>query len=1226
VYLKRLELLGFKSFPEKTVIKLTGGVTGIVGPNGCGKSNVLDAMRWVLGEQKVSLLRGSKMEEIIFNGTRELKPLGMAEVTLVMQNTKGRLPTEYSEVQITRRLFRSGESEYLLNKVPCRLKDITDLLMDTGVGAHVYSMIQQDMVDAILSDRTDDRRFLFEEAAGISKYKNRKKAALRKLESTEQDLLRLQDIVSEVTTQTNSLKRQVRKAERYQELSEEHKKWELYLSKQAINSLNKERTAKISERDRLQDEKTAHDTRIDSLSAEQEEERKRLTDLDRELSNISNEIYEKSEAAHSIEKEIGVLAEKKEYAAVLRDKNDREINALTERRAILLGEVDEVKAALTSANSELEEFEAKVSAAQAEADAADEKLLEARRRREGLKNRSSSVESSISAGKTDDSNIKEQEEEARIRLEEISGQREMLNVRRKNLQTTFDSTKEEVARIDEQLSQLRSNQNTIEEELKTTSEQIEQVSDNIYELNASFEAAEARRKLLAQMVAHYEGFGSGTIAALNNKEEWPSLIGTVADQITPNEGFEDAIESALGETAGYMVCRDRQTANVIIDYLKREKKGRAGIVILNEAGNISELPRPSLSGGGFLAWADQCVKVNSEAEPIISLLLASIAIIKPGHNDEILPQLPPYFSAVTTEGEYLHSRAVLSGGSSSEISLLGRKNKIIEQDRAIDRTREKLESYKKEKASLTSVLGQKQAALESLREDLSSCIELHEEVTRKLTSSEYELQSLDREFERLENESFKLNQKLEVLKSRQYDLNLNYDRLIKSKEELASELAVYDGQIETFEEEAEEAGKRLSQLQIARVEKKSQQQQLESRIRHINELLTDIDRNSTAKSEEIVNAEEEARRASEKIVVLEKELKLTFDARAVLSDKVTAMREDRDQIQQSLDLREKEIKQSRQAREERGSGLHSIEIRTTEIEGEIRNIKSRIREEFEIDLDEIETALPDASIPEDQRRDRMHQIKDLLKNLGAVNLLALEEYKTTSERQEFLSTQLNDLLEAKGTLQSTISKINSTARKLFLETFDQVRENFKKVFEELFTGGESDIQLTNPDDPLESPIEIIARPRGKKLLSITQMSGGERALTAISLLFAIYLAKPSPFCILDEIDAPLDDTNITRFLRMIRVFSDQTQFIIITHNKLTMEAADVLYGVTMEKPGVSKVVSVRFSEDEDGTIVDTAIDAEADIPVDVRLPEKVAERINPQYVHSEATDGESTEE
>ncbi len=1208
MYLKRLELLGFKSFPEKTVIRFTPGVTSIVGPNGCGKSNVLDSMRWVLGEQKVSLLRGTKMEEIIFNGTRDMKPLGMAEVTLVIQNNKGRLPTEYGEVQLTRRLFRSGESEYLLNKIPCRLKDITDLLMDTGAGAHVYSMIQQDMVDAILSDRTDDRRFLFEEAAGISKYKSRKKAALRKLEATEQDLLRLQDIVTEVTSQVNSLKRQVRKAERHRELTEELKAWELYLSQSAIGKLNQERLEKRTEVDKLTSELIRHETSMDSLAALQEQDRKNLTDLDRELADLSERVYQKSESAHALEKEISILGEKKSNARILREKNTQEISALTGRRQNLGEQIAQTEESLSVLDKDLLSLETQVGEKMTASVEADNKVLAARQERDKANERLMDIESRLSAERSDDTNIKAQEDENTARLQEIAVQLEILGGKLKNLRGLLGSRQDDVRRLKEKGLARQNERVNLENEILQGNQTQEDISGRILELTAALEAAEARHKLLSEMMAHYEGFGAGVIAAISSREQWPNLIGTVADQLTPDRGFETAIEAALGEAAGYLICRDRQSATDIISYLKKERKGRAGILILDDAADFAEITRPDIADEGFLGWADTRIKYPEGMKTIAHLLLAPIAVVTPEAAERILPMLPPYFSLVTPEGEVRHSRAVLTGGSTDEISLLGRKEKISEQETNIKALRSELDHFREERNHQTGLLGQKQALLKSLAEEIASIFEETSAAEKELTAAGFEIQSAEQEVTRLETEKKRVSEKLDSLRVRQLDLNLSQDQLLKKKEELAAGLAVCDESIRLLETAAEEQQKALSRLQIAQVEQKSQHQQLESRIRHIRELIDDIERNSETKSREIVNAETDAERAAERIIVLEGELRKLFEERTALTEQQILCRENRDTLQAKLDEREKDIKSARQAREEISRNLHVIDIRLTEIEGEVKNIESRIREEYELELSQVATAIPDPSVPEESRRQRMQELKEQVRNLGAVNLLALDEYRTADERQNFLSTQLNDLLQARSTLQSTIVKINSTAKKLFQETFDQVRINFQRVFEELFAGGESDVKLINPDDPLESPIEIIARPRGKKLLSIAQMSGGERALTAIALLFAIYLAKPSPFCVLDEIDAPLDDANIHRFLRLIKAFSDQTQFIIITHNKITMEAADVLYGVTMEKPGVSKVVSVRFNEDESGQVTDT--DAAAILSGDqMSVPDRIIERL-----------------
>jgi chromosome segregation protein len=1196
MYLKRIELLGFKSFPDKTVIKLTSGVTSIVGPNGCGKTNILDAMRWVLGEQKISLLRGTKMEEVIFNGTKELKPLGMAEVTLVIQNTKGRLPTEYSEVQITRRLFRSGESEYLINKVPCRLKDISELLMDTGVGAHVYSMIQQDMVDAILSDRTDDRRFLFEEAAGISKYKSRKKAALRKIETTEQDLLRLKDIVAEVTTQVNSLRRQVRKAERYQKYSNELKEWDIFLAKNSLADLRNERRELLSRKTATSDKKLELDTKIDSLSAGIEENRKKLTELDNELSGLSSQIYDRSESAHTIEKEISILGEKKDNARILKEKNNREIEALKKRDENIREQIEESGNDLRETENELSLLEIEVENTRQTSSVCDEKVLEARRARDELNSRLMSLESRLSAGKSDDSNLREQESDIDLRLSEINTQLESIEKKKSDHIGHNETLTGKLKQMQSDAEKLRIEQNNCEMEIESLDSDLNEITAMIFDLSVSLEAAEARRRLLVDMVAHYEGFSSGAIATINNRDQWPGLIGSLADCLTPDDGFVYALEAALGELAGYMVCRDRNTVNDIIKYLRNEQKGRAGFLILEEAGPDGDLSRPDLPDDAFIGWADNYVSATDELKPLVRMLLSRVAIIKENQGSRIRQMLPAYFSAVTVEGELFKNRVVISGGSSDEIALLGRKERISEQEKIVSNLKNEIEQLNKKKNGFVQSIGFKQAELKSNIENLAS---VSTDVTR------------------LQDDRRNLIEKRDSLKSRQYDLNLNYDQLVKTRNELSEELAKLDTNIGLFEVDAEGAEKNLSGAQIDQVEKRSKKQQQESQIRHLRELNAEIATTIETKSAEITIAEDSARQASERIIILEQELKSVFESRETIAEEKSTIQERRGILLENIEKKEKDIKNTRQERDDIGSRIHNVEIRLTELESELRNCINRITEEYSIDLDQIEAEMPDSTIPEDQRTERIRILKESIKNMGAVNLLALEEFKTAQERQEFLSVQLNDLLKARSTLESTITKINSTARSLFQETFVQVRENFQKVFEELFTGGESDLILTDPHEPLESPIEIIARPRGKKLLSITQMSGGERALTAISLLFAIYLAKPSPFCVLDEIDAPLDDANINRFLKLIKAFSDQTQFIIITHNKLTMEAADILYGITMEKPGVSRVVSVRFTDEEDGQIIDTGV-GDVSFPDRLEIPDSIVSRIAAKSVIKES--------
>jgi chromosome segregation protein len=1214
VYLKRLELLGFKSFPDKTVIKFTPGVTSIVGPNGCGKTNVLDSIRWVLGEQRVSLLRGSKMEEVIFNGTREIKPLGMAEVTLVIQNNKGLLPTEYSEVQITRRLFRSGESEYLLNKVPCRLKDISDLLMDTGVGSHVYSVIQQDMTEAILSDRAEERRFLFEEAAGISKYKNRKRAALRKLEATESDLLRLKDIVAEVSTQANSLRRQMNKAQRYKDLSEELKGWEIFLGKVATDTHLREREGLLSQRDTLSDDRVRYETSIEALSATQEKERTELTDLDRRLAEISNEIFEKSEAAHAVEKEITILNERRENARQLSEKNLIDVEAFKKRKDILFEQIEETENDLKELEGELVEVSRDMTEAEKRLSEADEELLKARQGRETVNKELIALEGRLSAGKTDDTNLAQQKAEVSRDLSDLAQKYRELEKEKGSLFEKKSALEGTISDQNGKLKQLQTAQLNIEGEIVGIDGRLDELSGKIFDQSAALEAAEARRHLLEEMVMHYEGYSPGVVAVMESKACWPGLMGTVADNLTAKPGFEDAVEAALGEIAGFMICRDRATAEDIVDYLRNENRGKAGLLIIDGVpaeSDMTRITRPDLIGGGFLGWADDYVVVSDDLAGLARLVLSRVALAKPENVNDVIEQLPPYFSVVSTEGRLYQGKAIISGGSLEGISMLGRKEKIDEQVKAINELRTEIEATKKDRSTLTSSLGARQAELSSLISEQDSLKEDIDGSNSCLTELRFEIQTVENERVRINGESQTLSEKLEALTSRQYSLSLDYDQLAKDKDRLIESVNHHDELIKRHEKKSSEVEKAFSDLQIKQIELKSQKQQLESRLAHNREIISELESNITCKSDEAIQAKTDIGDAGNKIVQLEAELKQIFDARSGVEERQSKLRQDCAALQERLDAREREIKTLRQSREDAGSRIHSLEIRIAEIDSEMKSIKQKIRDEHGIDPDEVSPEPPRSELSPDERVGRMHELKERMRDFGAVNLLALEEYEAARERQEFLTAQMNDLLNAKSTLQSTISKINQTAKRLFLETFERVRTNFREVFEELFTGGEADIRLVNEDDPLESPIEITARPRGKRLLSIAQMSGGERALTAISLLFAIYLAKPSPFCVLDEIDAPLDDANIHRFLKLIRTFSEQTQFIIITHNKISMEAAGILYGITMEQPGISRVVSVRFNEEDDNPLINTSITGEDEGFVD-EIPVAVRDRITPK--------------
>ncbi|MFH1372238.1 MAG: chromosome segregation protein SMC [bacterium] len=1224
MYLKQLELLGFKSFANKLTVHFSEGITAIVGPNGCGKTNILDAIRWVLGEQRISLLRGSKMEEIIFNGTRDVKPLGMSEVTLTLVNNRGILPIEYNEVQVTRRLFRSGESEYLLNKVPCRRRDISELFFDTGVGAHSYSVIQQEMIESVISDRAEERRFLFEEAAGITKYKQRKKAALRKLEATEHDFLRLNDIFAEVKTQVNSLKRQQRKADRYQKVVQDIRDWELYLSADRLKSIEAERQKLLSQNTSLEDQRLIRETSLDTTSAELEADRKKQVDLEHELTRVGNIVYQASEKAHGYETEISVLTEKRSHARSLIERNRQEIDSLQARHELLGRQIAETDDEQQQIRQESQSLTDRLRDAEEKQTRADRQLLEARTAKERENAKLIDLEGKLSSGRTESESLRGQEEELKLLETNIGKRIRQQTEQQEQLRRQIAALRETMAGIDAHKTETEQAHRQLGQRLEQLLEEGEELANEISHLGASLEACRARKKLLTDMIVHYEGYESGVVEAMATRERFgDGLVGTVADKFVPVEGMETVVEAALGEMAGFVICRDRSVGETVIEHLKKEKSGKIGILVPDTGTLNPVVKRPHLDRPEFIGWLDSFISTDSDLRPLMEAVVARTAVFKAGADPrEILRLLPFGFKAVSSDG-VVYGKNVLTGGSDDRFPLFRRQEKVNEQQQMIDRLQQQMDDTRQKKNRLTAEIAAHRAESSDLSQKLETLTDEIDSTRTGLNEIEFELRSVDTELDRLLKEQETGGDRLDKIHSRQQELGLDCNQLAGRKENLNRSVSEIGGQLSEYESAAAEAVEQVSRLQVAAVETRSKIEQAESKRTHLLELQQEIDKTTADKSLEIGQAEQEIETSTHTISEREDQLKIAFRERSEVTTRQSELRSLQAEVLEQVTVKEKQLKEIRQKREALGDEMHRLEMDLHTLASESKAVCDRMRDEFEVEIMTLEPVKPNEELDDENTRRHLIQQKETLKKFGAVNLLALQEYQTAAERKQFLQEQLADLTNAKNDLQTTITRINQTARNLFNETFGQVRENFKKLFLELFDGGEADIFLKDPDDPLESDIEIIARPGRKKLISINQMSGGERALTAISLLFALYLVKPSPFCILDEIDAPLDDTNCRRFLKLIASFSDNTQFVNITHNKITMAAADNLYGVTMEQPGISKLVAVKFADiDEDkvtGAVrIEAAIDRaeeESDTAVGSaidnsdELPPAVAERL-----------------
>ncbi len=1215
MYLKQLDIIGFKSFANKTNIRFSRGMTAIVGPNGCGKTNILDALRWVLGEQRISLLRGSKMEEVIFNGTTDVKPLGMADVTLTLVNNRGVLPTEYNEIQITRRLFRSGESEYFLNKVPCRLKDITELFFDTGVGAHSYSVIQQDMIEAVISDKAEERRFLFEEAAGITKYKQRKKAALRKLEATEQDLLRLKDIYAEVQTQVRSLKRQYKKAERYRSLLDDVRQWELYLAWQRLTIIDREKREVKSQHDARTDRIIEKDAQLETVTAQLEAHRRRQIELEQNLSKVNNEVYELNETAHRFEKEVSVLTEKRAHARDLCERNEKEIAGLRERTTILREQKQETEQELQSLRSELEQLTVQLTEAEEKQAEVDRRLLDVRTAKEREGQQLLELEGKLSSGKTEESNLKQQESEVAELIADLDRRIAENSATRDTERAELQDKRTALAVLIDEKSTAEKLQAELRDKIESLVEQSEELKNESANVSASIEACEARRHLLEDMMLQYEGYESGVVATMEERGRWPGILGTVAEKFVPVAGMEIATEAALGEMGGFLICQDRSTAENIIRHLRKENKGKIGILVPDSGTLNPVVKRPELNTPEFVGWLDDYVKTDDSLRPLMAAVLSRTAVFEADQDPTCILELLPFgFKAVSTTG-MVYGKNTISGGATDMFPLFRRKEKVAEQEEMIKGLSEQLASLKNRTAAVTAEIAETRARSHQVADKMESLSEDMQDLQKKVQDCEYRLQTTATEINRLTRERSAAHDKRENIRHRQLSLGLDYNKLHDRKQHLTSSMSQISEQLNEYETAVSKSVERVSRLQVQVVETRSRVEQTESKLNHTDQLLTEIARTIENNSKEIEQAQADIASSTDKMAIYEKELKQAFEKREAITGNQSRLETDRGELLTLISSAESELKKYRTERDTLNNDRHQLDMKLTTLTSDMGSLVDRMRDEYEVNLQSAEIANPDESLSPEKARAHLVAQKEQLKKYGAVNLLALDEYKTASEREKFLGEQIEDLSNARNDLRTTITRINHTARELFLETFDKVRQNFKKLFVELFTGGEADISLVDPTNPLESDINIIARPRGKKLLSITMMSGGERALTAISLLFSLYLVKPSPFCILDEIDAPLDDANCRRFLKIIESFSNNTQFVIITHNKITMEAADNLYGVTMDQPGISQMVAVRFtSDDDDNTVVAVGPEEVDRMPI----PESGAD-------HTEATVTSATE-
>jgi chromosome segregation protein len=1176
MYLKSLQLIGFKSFAEKTTLEFLPGVTAIVGPNGCGKSNISDAIRWVLGEQSAKALRGSEMADVIFNGTDGRKAINLAEVSMTFAEVDAKtlsLPgvnLDFTEVTITRRVHRDGNGEYFINKTPCRLRDIQGLFMDTGIGRSSYSLMAQGQIDQILSAHPEDRRTIFEEAAGINKYKHQKKEALRKLEYTEANLVRITDIIKEVKRQIISLQRQAGKARRYKELFDQLKALDTRLARHKYDLLNAELSGLESEIANFVHQSDAFDAQI----AEKEQQ---IADLRRSLSEIEQAINAAVAKDHELKSE----SDRHEQRMTTDAERITELEQLIENHhRETAGAEEKIRVQeelLTSLNGEFEQIDSLLATEQAKLQAQQEagRQLDAELSRKNVASNETKsslidLESTIAHNRNELSALDQKKKYDVIRAERLSTERSQLQDQRRALDQRLATYNDGLAELRGTVDALRVALTAKQAELRNTSSSLVAATNQHHVAASDASSKRARLEVLQQFFAAPDG---------------RSTLGQILEV---DSQYGAAVEAALNHAIHTILADDLTAARQLL---------ASGLK--NPAIAAPESPRANLDQAatelplGAMAWANAITQVrDARFEPLVRSLLNGVIIAGDLDTALSLRQYHPHLAVATLRGELVDEHGILSAVSKSHIGEISALTQEVAQLAA------QVSGQEASKAELEHNEAALETELSALRADLHA-----KEVA--LASKEGELNALATEGRDLESKVHTVVSELQSIeqqdteeKQRREAILVNLRESETRQTELQQQVSAAQRALDDLLARKEQMTLQLTELRVSvgGIEHKrhaieSQREPIAARVRDLRERMqtcaTEIT-TYTARIQQFRTEIAESEAAIAELVV----------AREQSQQQIAGLQHQRGEVATGIEQAEEELRAVRKQANDAQSQKSGLEIQLAQKRMEAQNLKDRVWQKYQVNVDDIRSDTINITIADqgpaiteqvpmptdwDALELQVTEMQSKLDAMGPVNVEAIHEFEELEERYKFLSQQYEDLIKAKDQLLQVITKINMTTKQLFQETFEKVRENFQMMYAELFGGGKANLILLDELDPLESGIEIVAKPPGKQLQSITLLSGGEKTLTATALLFAIYMVKPSPFCVLDELDAPLDESNINRFVRILQRFITQSQFVIITHNKRTIGMADALYGITMEEHGVSKVVSVKFSPREETT-------------------------------------------
>ncbi len=1177
--LRKISMFGFKSFADKTELYFGDGITAVIGPNGCGKTNVVDAIRWVFGEQKTTILRSAHMQDVIFSGSENRQPLNMAEVTLSISNTRGVLPVEYNELSITRRIFRSGESEYLINKTPSRLRDIHNLFLDTGVGSNAYTTIENSMINHILSDKAEERRILFEEAAGIGKYKQRIKESRRKLDRTRQDLLRINDRVQEKDRYVRMLGRQVEKARRYKRYHDNLKELEIGFENRRYTLLDEKLTERKNSMLELEKDIDALKTEIATAESRIEKMELNKVEKEKELQEASKDVAHASEKINSIDREISVSNQSLTYLQQNVTRFEHEMESFDSQRAEKNKLLTGIEESLISRESELDESTVKVDGAKKELEEFDTQVQMQRKKVDELSNRQLDIVHKVGEKQKELSNCQTNLRNCIEHCEREEGEIKRLEERIEDYRVALEKCRGELQRAGESFANHTKTREKLWERIEKEDDRYHTFVGKEKSFEAKIDSTKSKLRFLESLNASFEGYGQGIKALLGKK--LPGTMGIVADLINVEvPEMVSVVERALGSAIQTVVFKKDADLEAAMEYLRTEQVGAARMISIESLISIK-------SNDPVFAPDDSLplriyIKTEGECKELADCLFNRILICD---NDETALNLRPKAESnsiiVSNEGAVCYSDGTVVAGvkKKEQAGILQRKYEIEKLAADLETFQDKYESVIHEKESCIITRDEAKRALIEIDEKLNNGRQIQHEQETNIRHYEAEIENIKERIEGLVPSLSKNRTNISEYRWFIKEYGFSLEEIAEQKSDIEKQIENAKLLLAEMESKRSELSEHLKNMELAKQGLASRIEQDKLSIEHLKKDVSNLSNNKQQKIEDKNNAYKEIKELEDRVIALKESLEKEVAQRDELQKALGRTREVFRDIASTIEEERKEIKTYRNNLDAILNRRHELEVNQTRYEEQKHAIREKIYNAYEIDLQSPPEDIPIIDREDAEVSENIQILKERIRRIGEVNIGAIGEFEQENRDLKEMVVQRDDLQTAVDDLERAIKKLNREARVQFTATFEKVQKNFKEMFTTLFEGGEAMLTLEEDVDPLEAAIKIDARPAGKKMRGITLLSGGERALTAISLLFALYLVKPSAYCILDELDAPLDDANIDRFVRVLKNFANRTQFVIITHNKHTMEAADLLYGVTQQESGVSTVASVVLGED-----------------------------------------------